>query len=167
MNSKAKIALGSGLIVAAIALGLGFNSWSSAEQVKQDQSSLTAQRKLAGGGNGNGAGGPMGGLMADLNLTDAQQAKMKEAQAKMRKSFETMGKNGKPGPEQMKQMGAQMQAQREKMEAILTPEQRAKMQEKMKAMMGNMPMPGGANGAAGGGMPPMPMGGMPFGGGQQ
>ena len=129
---------------------LGFTR--SKSQRSADAESLKAQ--LGGtsahpgrlGGPAGGNGGPMAQMAAELNLTDAQKAEMQKV---MQSSMKVL--NGKKDPMAFQ---AAMEENRKHVEAILTPQQREKMQ--------SMKPPSGS-----GGMPPMDGPGMPpIGGGR-
>ena len=75
----------------------------------------------------NGGGG---GLMKELNLTDAQKAQMKPIREEMRAKMEAIRQNTALTEEQKKnQMEVLHKEQKQKMEAVLTPEQRTKFEE--------------------------------------
>jgi|GEM_PF-7087712 Spy/CpxP family protein refolding chaperone len=136
-------------IAAVVAIGGVVQSRQSA---LADEASLKAQqaamgdRRPGGPGGPTGPGGPGQGLMAmadDLNLTPAQRQQLEALQSEMRPP--TGGQM--PSPEEMR---TRMESFRTKLDAILTPEQRAKAQANMPAGGGMPPMAG---------MPPMPPGG--------
>ena len=93
-----------------------------------------------------GAGKHMGGgnMAAALNLTPAQQTQLKSIQADAVKQRTAIMENTKLTPEQKKaQMRPLMMGMMKKMEAVLTPAQKATLQKnmaeqrsKMKGMMG-------------------------------
>jgi len=85
-------------------------------------------------------------MMADLNLTADQQSQMEALQKEMRGQMQANPPSAGGGPP------SGMDKMRERMDAILTPEQRAKMQERMPPMGGGPgggPMGGGPMGAPG------------------
>jgi Spy/CpxP family protein refolding chaperone len=140
-----------GGITLALVIALGVTWASRRSQANADQSSLSAQlgsNKNFGPGGQGGPGGPGGGPMADmakqLGLSESQQKQMQAEQERMMKR---MGGMGKSGPPSNRDMQADMEEERKRMDAILTPEQR----EKMKQMMAKMPMPGSMGMNQGGG----------------
>jgi hypothetical protein len=91
-------------------------------------------------------------MAKELNLTDAQQQAMDQAREEMRAAMDKTRGNGSPSPDDFKKMQQLMEKQREKMDHILTAEQRQKMQKLMAKFGGGMGGPGGP-----------PMGGFPGG----
>lgn len=91
----------------------------------QPQDRGTARGGFGGGQGGPGMRGGGMGMFGNLDLTEEQQAQMTKIREEM------MAKMQDATPEQRREVFAQM---REKMQAILTPEQK----EKMGTMMGGM-----------------------------
>jgi len=156
---KPKVIAAVTLTVVALLAG-GVTWMNSRAAIQADEKSLAAQRAaMPGGGRGPGGpgapgGGPGGGpgaMMADLNLTAEQQSQMDALQKEMREQMRANPPSAGGGPP------AGFEKMRERMEAILTPEQRAKMQERMPPMGGGPGRGGPGGGGPGGG----PMGSTP------
>lgn len=124
----------------------------------------------AAGRPGREGRGMMGGrrmqqMMADLNLTEAQKAKIKTLTEASTKKRTALMENKTLTEEQkrtkMREMGKEL---RDGMDKILTPEQKKKLEEKRKEMRGRFGAPGGPGGGFGrpggagrpGGPPPAP-----------
>jgi len=99
------------------------------------------------GGRGN-ANGRMQRLIAELNLTSAQQAKMKKVQDSSRAKMKALRAETGLTPEQMKTKRTAIRtATRKEMEAILTPEQKKKWAEMRKKERAERRESGAAPGA--------------------
>lgn len=145
MNRPAIVA--SGLVLAGLIVCATF-MYQSKSTKDRDTASLRAQRAAMGmpqGGPGGG-GGPMT-MMKDLGLSAEQQRQMDALEQEFRAEMEKARSANQP-PDRSK-----MDEHFKKISAILTPEQRQKM-ESMRP-----PMPGGGMGFPGG--PPPGMGGRP------
>lgn len=145
------------VVLTVVALLAGGVTWmNSRAAIQADEKSLAAQRAaMPGGGRGpGGPGGGPGGMMADPNLTAEQQTQMDALQKEMREQMQANPPSASGGPP------AGFEKMRERMEAILTPEQRAKMQERMPPMGGGPGRGGPGGGGPGGGpigsTPPAP-----------
>jgi Spy/CpxP family protein refolding chaperone len=141
-----------GSLTLAVGLAVGVNLYIAQGQARADEASLKAQRKASsiGGPDGEAA------MVADLGLSETQQKALEAIRKEMRDSMRSLGKpNGDPS-----QAMKEMERMRAKMDAVLTPEQRKRMQERMATTpppMGGMPPFGGApNGMPPGG--PLPFG---------
>ena len=74
--------------------------------------------------------GPGGGAMKELNLTDAQKIQMKANREEMRAKMDKIRQDATLSEDQKKaKMDALRNEQKQKMESILTPEQKTKFQE--------------------------------------
>jgi len=122
-----------------------------------------------GGPKGGQKGGPRGGarmmmgnpeqLAKDLNLTKDQQTKLKALSEKMQKQGETIRADKSLSEDQRRQkMMGVFQGYSQQMQAILTSEQKQKLQkmmeERMKQMRERRQQGGGPGGAAKGGGAP-------------
>ena len=75
-------------------------------------------------------------MMKDLNLTPDQSAKMKNVMEEMRPKMDALRDNTSLTPDEKRsQLKALRDEQKTKVDAILTPDQRTKMEEKRKKMM--------------------------------
>jgi Spy/CpxP family protein refolding chaperone len=112
-------------------------------------------QRPAGGAGGGFAGGRLGGgiqrfqaAMADLNLTDDQKPKVDAALADAKKAFADVApqlqQGGPPSPEAREKIRTAMEDLRNKLMAILNPDQ----QEKLKAAL-QRGGPGGQGGPGG------------------
>ncbi len=117
---------------------------------------LTTSAHAAPGANGkagkpgpNGRDGMRGGgmrMMKDLNLTDAQKAKLKPIMEAQRNAMKAMRADTTTDPKaKMAKMKAMRAANEKKINAILTPDQ----QKKMAAMKAKMQAERGAGGKGG------------------
>lgn len=133
-SKKTGIAVGSILIVCIAALAFSTFQGNRAEEASAAKQ-VAARQKI---------GGPKFNpqqMLADLNLTEEQKQKLAVEQKSMQEDFKRM--QGMSESERMAQMPSMMQKRREAMEKVLTPEQAAKLREKMPQMPnGEMP-PGG------------------------
>jgi Spy/CpxP family protein refolding chaperone len=114
------------VFIAVIASGFTLLNVVSAAHAGQEASPKTGAPKP-------GAGKRMGGGMADpLNLTPAQTATLKTMQSDMIKKMTAIRGNKSLTPQQQNtQMQALATSSMKKMTAILTPEQKKKMQKMM------------------------------------
>jgi Spy/CpxP family protein refolding chaperone len=112
-----------------------------------------------GGGGGGGGGGAFGGEMfrenlKDLDLTAEQQTKvdalLDESRAKMQALRGEAGGAGAGNTEGREKMRAALRETREKLDEILTPDQRTKLREKMAARRSEGGAGGGGRGPRGG-----------------
>ena len=125
-------------------LGLGLNVWNSNQQAAADQASLKSQKAAISKsatsrqGQPNNLGMmPMGNPFEDLGLSAEQQTKIDALMKDMPQPTFEAGKM--PNPEVMQEKFKEHQA---KIDAILTPEQRQKLQTKRPdpaLMQGNFP----------------------------
>ena len=77
-----------------------------------------------------------GGMMKDLNLTDAQKTQMKASREEFKAKMDQLKSQNLTEAQMSEQKKALFAEQKAKMESILTPEQRAKMAEQRKNFEG-------------------------------
>ncbi len=112
----------------------------------QDQNQAAPERRGPGGpgGPGFGRGGPRGGMLPpSLNLTADQKAQVESIRKEERDAMKNLDEQALTGAQRREQMQQIRQGTQQKIEAILTPDQKAKLAAERAKHPGGPGGPGG------------------------